>query len=142
MNLSAPVSQVALISGIAVSGSKLAKEITEFIRDAESILLFKLRESPNIYMHPVVALVTAGVEMDVPGIDYANYTDSDCNLVVQTFPRTAHFKEDILQAFYEGIQRKPETSSGSVKAEVLANQNPNLHRGNFCSRIRNSSWRG
>jgi hypothetical protein len=103
-----------------------------------------LHTTPGIpqYMHPVVALVTAGVEMDVLGIDYASFTDADRNAVVQAFPRTPHFKEDILQAFYDGIKHKPDTTFGNVKADVLADKDPAFRRGNFCSVIRNSAWRG
>ena len=103
-----------------------------------------LHTTPGIpqYMHPVIALVTAGVEMDVLGIDYASFTDSDRNAVVEAFPRTVHFKEDILQAFYDGIKHKPETTFGNVKADVLAAKDPGFNRGNFCSVIRNSPWRG
>jgi HD domain len=103
-----------------------------------------LHTTPGIpqYMHTVVALVTAGVEMDVLGVDYTSFTDSDRNAVVQAFPRTPNFKEDILQAFYDGIKHKPETTFGNVKADVLADKDPNFQRGNFCSVIRNSSWRG
>src|SRR5438093_7572956 len=191
MTVSSQASQAALISGISVPDSKLASEITEFIRDTEPTLLFNhssrvyyfgalagqrrglkfdaellyagamfhdvglvaayssdadrfevdganaardflrrhkvpeqeidrvwtaiaLHTTPGIpqYMHPVVALVTAGVEMDVLGIDYSSFTDSDRNAVVQAFPRTAHFKDDILQAFYAGSKHKPETTLG------------------------------
>jgi hypothetical protein len=214
-------SHPALISGISIPDSKLANEITEFIRDTEPTLLFNhssrvyyfgalagkrrglkfdaellyagamfhdiglvsayssdadrfevdganaardflrrhnisdqdidhvwtaiaLHTTPGIpqYMHPVVALVTAGVEMDVLGIDYASFTDSDRDAVVQAFPRRANFKEDILQSFYDGIKHKPETTFGNVKADVLADKDPDFQRGNFCSVIRNSSWRG
>lgn len=220
MTITTQVSQAALISGIAVPDSKLAHEITEFIRDTESTLLFNhssrvyyfgalagqrrgfkfdaellyagamfhdvglvltyssdadrfevdganaareflrghniseqdiervwtaiaLHTTPGIpqYMHPVVALLTAGVEMDVLGIDYASFTDSDRNAVVQAFPRTAHFKEDILQAFHDGIKHKPQTTFGNVKADVLADKDPGFRRGNFCTVIRDSSWR-
>jgi hypothetical protein len=101
-----------------------------------------LHTTPGIpqYMHPVVALLTAGVEMDVLGIDYASFDDSDRNAIVQEFPRTAHFKEDILQAFYDGIKHKPETTFGNVKADVLAEKDPAFQRGNFCRVIRDSSW--
>jgi len=221
MTVSTQTSQAALISEIRVPDSKLANEITEFIHDTESTLLFNhssrvyyfgalagrrrglefdaellyagamfhdvglmpayssaadrfevdganaarnflrqhniseqdidrvwtaiaLHTTPGIpqYMHPVVALVTAGVEMDVLGIDYASFTDSDRNAVVQAYPRTIHFKEDILQAFYDGIKHKPESTFGNVKADVLADKDPHFHRGNFCSVIRNSAWRG
>jgi HD domain len=103
-----------------------------------------LHTTPGIpqYMHPVVALLTAGVEMDVLGIDYASFTDADREAVVEAFPRTANFKEDILQAFYDGIHRKPETTFGNVKADVLADKDPRFQRINFCSVIRNSPWCG
>ena len=217
---SAPHSE-ALISGVPIPDSTLAKEITDFVRDTEPALLFNhssrvyyfgtlagqrrglkfdaellyagamfhdvglvsayssdtdrfevdganaardflrsrgisqqevdlvwtaiaLHTTPGIpqYMHPVVALVTAGVEMDVLGIDYAGFADSDRNAVVQAFPRTSQFKEDILQAFYDGIKHKPETTFGNVKADVLADKDSKFQRGNFCSVIRNSPWRG
>jgi hypothetical protein len=219
MTTSTQASQAALISGVSVPDSKLANEITEFIRDTESTLLFNhssrvyyfgalagqrrgfkfdaellyagamfhdmglvpahssetdrfevdganaareflrshhiaeqdidhvwtaiaLHTTPGIpqYMHPVVALLTAGVEMDVLGIDYSRFTDADRNAVVQAFPRTPKFKEDILQAFYDGIKHKPETTFGNVKADVLADKDSTFRRGNFCSVIRNSSW--
>jgi len=221
MTISTQASQSALISGITIPDSKLANEITQFIRDTETTLLFNhssrvyyfgalagqrrglksdaellyagamfhdmglvpayssdadrfevdganaarnflrghsiseqdidlvwtaiaLHTTPGIpqYMHSVVALVTAGVEMDVLGIDYSSFTDSDRNAVVKAFPRTVHFKEDILQAFYDGIKHKAETTFGNVKADVLADKDPGFRRGNFCGVIRNSSWRG
>ncbi len=103
-----------------------------------------LHTTPDIpkYMHPVVALVTAGVEMDVLGMDYSSFEDSDREAIVREYPRTPHFKEDILQAFYDGIKHKPETTFGNVKADVLADKDPAFRRGNFCSVIRNSPWKG
>ena len=221
MNTTARTSQAALVSGVSVPESKIANEITEFIRDTEPTLLFNhssrvyyfgalagqrrgvkfdaellytgamfhdigltpayssaadrfevdganaardflrshnipeqdiyevwtaiaLHTTPGVpqYMHPVVALLTAGVEMDVLGIDYANFTDSDRNAVVQAYPRTPHFKEDILQAFYDGNKHRPETTFGNVNADVLADKDPNFRRVNFCCVIRNSPWGG
>lgn len=103
-----------------------------------------LHTTPGIpqHMHPVVALVTAGVEMDVLGIDYPAFEEATREKVVQAHPRPAHFKEDILQAFYDGIKHKPETTFGNVKADVIADKEPGFQRGNFCSVIRNSPWKG
>ena len=219
MTTAARASQATLVSGITIPNSKLANEITEFIRDTEPDLLFHhssrvyyfgalagkrrglkfdaellyagamfhdiglipshssktdrfevdganaardflrshhvgdqdidhvwtaiaLHTTAGIpqYMHPVVALVTAGVEMDVLGIDYARFTDEDRKTVVEAYPRTPHFKEDILQAFHDGIKHKPETTFGNVKADVLADKDPTFRRGNFCSVIRDSLW--
>lgn len=103
-----------------------------------------LHTTPGIpqHMHPVVALVTAGVEMDVLGLTYPDYTDAEREAVVAAHPRTPHFKEDIIQAFYDGIKHKPDTTFGNVKADVLADKDPHVHRGNFCSVIRGSAWSG
>ena len=212
---------VKSISGVTIPDSQLAREITEFIRDTETELLFNhssrvyyfgavagkqrglefnpellyagamfhdiglmprhsspsdrfevdganaaraflkdrgiapqdldtvwaaiaLHTTPGIpqYMQPVVALVTAGVEMDVLGLTYPQYNDDVRNAVVAEYPRSRSFKEDIIQAFYDGIRNKPETTFGNVKADVLADKDPKFLRGNFCSVIRGSAWIG
>jgi hypothetical protein len=103
-----------------------------------------LHTTPGIpqHMHPVVALVTAGVEMDVLGIDYALYSDAEREAVVHVHPRTPRFKEDIIQAFYDGNKHKPGTTFGNVNADVLADKDPHFAPVNFCSMIRASGWRG
>jgi HD superfamily phosphodiesterase len=103
-----------------------------------------LHTTPGIpqHMHPVVALVTAGVEMDVLGLSYAEYSGEEREAVVHAHPRTPQFKEDIIQAFYDGIKHKPDTTFGNVKSDVLADKDPAFRRGNFCSVIRGSAWRG
>ncbi|WP_294287637.1 HD domain-containing protein [uncultured Sphingomonas sp.] len=101
-----------------------------------------LHTTPGIpaHMHPVVALVTAGVEMDVLGLTYGEYTDVEREAVVSAYPRTENFKEDIIQAFFDGIQHKPDTTFGNVKADVIADKTSGFVKGNFCSVIRSSPW--
>jgi hypothetical protein len=101
-----------------------------------------LHTTPGIpqYMHPVVALLTNGVEMDVLGIAYSEFSDADREAIVAAYPRSPRFKEDIIQAFYDGIKHKPETTFGNVKADVLADKDPKFQRMNFCSIIRGSQW--
>jgi HD domain-containing protein len=103
-----------------------------------------LHTTPGVpgHMHPLVALVTAGVEMDVLGLTYSQYSNEGREAVVKAFPRTQSFKEDIIQAFYDGIKHKPQTTFGNVKADVIADKEPHYHRGNFCSVIRRSPWNG
>jgi HD domain len=103
-----------------------------------------LHTTPGIpqHMHPVVALVTAGVEMDRLGIGYFEYSEAERQAVVHAHPCTDRFKEDIIQAFYDGIKYRPETTFGNVKADVLADKDPAIRRINFCSVIRASAWPG
>ena len=103
-----------------------------------------LHTTPGIppHMHPVIALVTAGVEMDVLGIAFSEFTDAAREAVVHAHPRPGHFKEEIIQAFYDGIHHKPETTFGTVNDDVLADKDPRFVRDNFCSIIRGSAWAG
>lgn len=103
-----------------------------------------LHTTPGIpqHMHPLIALVTAGVEMDVLGIAYTEFSDTEREAVTQAHPRSGSFKEDIIQAFYDGIQHKPDTTFGNVKADVLADKDPHFTAGNFCAVIRGSVWPG
>jgi HD domain len=103
-----------------------------------------LHTTPGIpqHMHPVIALVTAGVEMDVLGIAFSEFTDAEREAVVHAHPRPSDFKEEIIQAFYNGIHHKPETTFGNVKADVLADKDPSFRPENFCRMIRGSAWPG
>jgi HD superfamily phosphodiesterase len=103
-----------------------------------------LHTTPGIpqHMHPVIALVTAGVEMDVLGIAFSDFTAAEREAVVQVHPRPDHFKEEIIQAFYDGIHHKPDTTFGNVKADVLADKDTTFRPGNFCRVIRESAWSG
>ena len=103
-----------------------------------------LHTTPGIpqYMHPVVALLTNGVEMDVLGIAYSEFSGADREAISAAYPRTEHFKEDIIQTFYDGIKHKTETTFGNVKADVLADKDPKFQRMNFCGVIRGSQWKG
>ena len=103
-----------------------------------------LHTTPGIpkHMHPIIALVTAGVEMDVLGMAYDDYSKAEREAIVRAYPRPLHFKEEIIQAFYDGIRHRPATTFGNVKADVLADKDPKFKRGNFCGVIRNSPWAG
>jgi HD domain len=101
-----------------------------------------LHTTPGIpfHMHPVVALLTAGVEMDVLGMAYEEFLDAEREAILAAHPRTAHFKEDIIQTFYDGMKHRSQTTYGTVNADVLADKDPDFERGNFCSVIRGSRW--
>jgi hypothetical protein len=103
-----------------------------------------LHTTPGIppHMHPVIALVTAGVEMDVLGIAFSEFTDVEREAVVRAHPRPGRFKEEIIQAFYDGFHHKPETTFGTVNADVLADKDPSFRPENFCRVIRASAWPG
>ena len=101
-----------------------------------------LHTTPGIPEHkkPEVALVTAGVEMDVLGIAYDQFTKEQRADVVAAYPRGSHFKDDIIDAFYAGMKHRPDSTFGTVNDDVLAFKDPNFVRIDFCKVIRSSSW--
>lgn len=103
-----------------------------------------LHTTPGIpeFMAPEIALLTAGVEMDVLGIDYEKFNDASRDAVVSQHPRSPEFKEDIIEAFWQGIKGKPQTTFGNVKADVIRDKEAGFVPGNFCSVIRQSRWQG
>ncbi|MFE3898892.1 HD domain-containing protein [Streptomyces sp. NPDC059153] len=100
-----------------------------------------LHTTPGVpqFMEPEVALVTAGVEYDVLGIGYADISDTDRASIVALHPRP-DFKQRILRAFTEGIEAKPDTTFGNVKADVLERYAAGFKRGNFVDTILDSPW--
>jgi hypothetical protein len=80
--------------------------------------------------------------MDALGMAYPEFSDAEREAVVQAHPRSVRLKEDIIQAFYDGIRHKPHTTCGNVKADVLADKDPLFTPTNFCSVIRGSLRQG
>ena len=131
-----------------VDGANAARDflVSHGIPPAEIDLVWMavaLHTTPGIpvHMHPIVALVSAGVRLDVVGVGYEELPDAHREAVVATYPRTPQFEEEIIQAFYDGIKHKPETAFGTINADVLAEKDPHYQRGNYCSVIRGSRWR-
>ena len=98
-----------------------------------------LHTTPGIPEHkePEVALVTAGVELDVLGLGYDDISAEDREAVLAAYPRI-DFKESIIQAFADGMVDRPETAFGTVNADVLAEKLSGYERPNFCAIIRGS----
>jgi hypothetical protein len=101
-----------------------------------------LHTTPGIPEHKKaeVALVTSGVEMDVLGIAYEQFTDAQREAVVAAHPRGGDFKNNIIQAFYDGMKHRPDSTFGTVNDDVLALKDKSFQRTDFCSVILNSAW--
>jgi len=101
-----------------------------------------LHTTPGIpeHMRAEVALVTAGVEMDVLGIGYEHFSDDQRAAVVAAHSRGDAFKRNIIDSFYQGMKHRPDSTFGTVNADVLAHADPTFERRNFCSIILGSPW--
>ena len=70
-----------------------------------------LHTTPGIpqYMHPVVALVNAGVEMDVLGIGYSEFAHADREAVVRNYSTNAGLQ----RGYYSVVLRRDEAQAGN-----------------------------
>jgi hypothetical protein len=101
-----------------------------------------LHTTPEIPWHkkPEVALVTAGVELDVMGLGFDEVPDELKAQVLAAHPRR-NFKAEIVQAFADGFQHKPESTFGTVNADVLEKMVPGFKRQDFCELISASRFK-
>lgn len=101
-----------------------------------------LHTTPGIpeFMRPEIALVQAGAGMDVAGRGYDQFTDDERDAVIAAFPREADFKHGIIDAFYEGMKHRPNSTFGTFNDDFLAAKDPAFQRVDMCSVILASPW--
>src|SRR5437588_11857611 len=110
--------------------------------DAAKVWLsIALHTTPGIpeFLEPEIALVTAGVETDVLGIDRDELSPEALAAVTAAHPRP-DFKRRILAAFNDGMKHRPHSTFGTVNADVLEHFDPGFRRDNFVDIICNNTW--
>jgi hypothetical protein len=100
-----------------------------------------LHTTPGVPEHlaPEVGLVTLGVETDVLGFDLDQITPAQVAEVTAAHPRP-DFKNRILNAFYQGMKDRPDTTFGTMNDDVIAHFDPSFRRADFARIILGSGW--
>jgi hypothetical protein len=105
--------------------------------DARNVWLsIALHTTPGIpdRLDPEIALVTAGVETDVLGLNLDALSSAEVQEVIAAHPRV-DFKAGILQAFRDGMKARPDTTFGTMNDDVLAHFDPDFQRTDFVTLI-------
>ncbi|GFG49295.1 diguanylate cyclase [Mycolicibacterium agri] len=102
-----------------------------------------LHTTPGIpdRLEPEVALVTAGVETDVLGLNLDALSQAEISEVIAAHPRI-DFKAGILHAFYDGMKHRPDTTFGTMNDDVLAHFDPAFVRADFVGMIEGNTLPG
>ena len=111
--------------------------------DVEKVwIAVALHTTPGIpeHMHPEIALVQAGAGMDVAGRGYDQFTREQREAVISAYPRSDHFRDDIIEAFYQGMKHRPDSTFGTFNDDILAFKDPTFRRKDLCSIILSSPW--
>ena len=110
--------------------------------DSEKVWLgIALHTTPGVpeFLAPEVALLQAGVEVDVVGVGRDDLAPEALAAVTAAHPRP-QFKQRILAAFNDGMKHRPQTTFGTMNADVLAHFDPTFERVDFVDKILNNSW--
>ncbi|MGF6233876.1 HD superfamily phosphodiesterase [Inquilinus ginsengisoli] len=125
-----------------VDGANAAREFLRGhgIREAEVERVWAavaLHTTPGIpeHMHPEIALVQAGAAMDVLGRGYHDLTAEQREAVIAAYPRGSDFKHEMIEAFYQGMKHRPDSTFGTFNDDILAFKDPSFRRGDLCSII-------
>jgi hypothetical protein len=78
-------------------------------------------------------------ETDVLGLRLTNLQATEIEAVTAAHPRP-DFKRQILQAFTDGFKHRPDTTFGTVNADVLEHFVPGYRHTDFVAVIQNSVW--
>jgi hypothetical protein len=96
-----------------------------------------LHTTPGIpeHMHAEVALTQAGAVIDLIGLGEEELTEAQRTAVLRAHPRGERFKYDMVDAFYEGMKHRPQSTLGTLNDDFLAFKDPEFQRVNVCSMI-------
>ncbi|MFF7445548.1 MULTISPECIES: HD domain-containing protein [unclassified Streptomyces] len=100
-----------------------------------------LHTTPGIpgRMEPEVAVTNYGVLTDALGWGLDELPGDQVEEIVAVHPR-GDFKKEFLQAFVDGLKDRPDTTYGTVNADVLEHFVPGFRRASMVERIIDAPW--
>ena len=100
-----------------------------------------LHTTPGIpaRMDPEVAATNYGVLTDAVGWELDGLEKDRTKEIVTAHPR-GDFKKEFLQAFVDGLKDRPDTTYGTVNADVLEHFVPGFRRTSMVERILDAPW--
>jgi hypothetical protein len=100
-----------------------------------------LHTTPGIphRMGPEIAGIYLGVATDVVGVGLDTLTDEQVAEILAKHPR-GDFKNEFLAAYVDGQKHRPETTYGTVNADVLEHFVPGFRRVSTVERMLGSAW--
>jgi hypothetical protein len=111
--------------------------------DIEKVwLAVALHTTPGIpeHMHPEIALVQAGAGMDMAGRGFESFTEEERAAVIAAYPRGEAFGERVIEAFYQGLKHRPDSTFGTFNDDFLAFKDPGFQRADMCGILLASPW--
>lgn len=90
-------------------------------------------------MAPEIAATYFGVLTDVVGFGWDRLEPDQLEEILAVHPR-GDFKNEFLKSYVDGLRNRPDTTNGTVNADVLEHFIPGFHRTTTVERIAGSPW--
>ena len=102
-----------------------------------------LHMTPGLPMHvsPLARVLSSAVRTDLLADNLGAYSLAEREQIVAAYPRGGHFKERMIDAIGRGVVHRPQSTFGTLSADVLERVDPDFCRTNFCGLILGSSWK-
>ncbi|KQW03880.1 diguanylate cyclase [Streptomyces sp. Root369] len=114
-----------------------------FSEDAAEVVwkAIALHTTPGIpgRMEPEVAATNYGVLTDAIGWGMDRLEVDRMDEIVAVHPR-GDFKKEFLQAFVDGLKNRPDTTYGTVNADILEHFVPGFRRTSMVERVIDAPW--
>jgi hypothetical protein len=100
-----------------------------------------LHTTPGIpgRMGPEIAATNLGVLTDAIGLGLHELDATVVDEITAAHPR-GDFKNEFLHTFHEGLKHRPDTTYGTVNADILEHFVPDFRRASMVERITASAW--
>jgi hypothetical protein len=100
-----------------------------------------LHTTPGIpgRMGPEIAATQAGVLVDALGLWLDELDGEQVAEITAAHPR-GDFKKGFLQAMHDGLVHRPDTTYGTINADVLEHWVPGFQRASMVERVLGSAW--
>jgi HD superfamily phosphodiesterase len=92
------------------------------------------------HLDPVASLLAEAANMDLVGAGFSDFTAAQRGAVEAAHPREAQFSDDFMQALYDSLKHRPETTQGTGLADVMAYKDPQFPLRNFSKLMLHSPW--
>jgi hypothetical protein len=101
-----------------------------------------LHTTPGIPEHKpgITALLAAGVETDLLGTHCLALGPQALGLILEAFPREPGFKSKLLDTLARGQTHRPQSTHGTINADVLQFCDRRFKKSDYCERLMASKW--
>lgn len=92
------------------------------------------------HLYPIASLLAEAANMDLVGAGFNEFTPAQRAAIEAAHPREPQFADDFMQALYNSLKHRPETTQGTGLADVMAYKDPAFQLRNFSRLMLNSPW--